>query len=109
MENFHPIPIPLTIDYYHRIFQHPGETRLYTSISKHFYFRAMRNVITKFIKTCDICQRVKGTFPRLGHIPMKQAEMNPWEEVQIDLVGSWTFQIPPKWSVSKNVVEVTRK
>jgi len=60
----------------------------------------MRSAINSFIKTCDICQRIKGLFPRLGHLPVKQAEVNPWDEVQIDLVGPWTFQIPPKWSVS---------
>jgi len=31
---------------------------------------------------------------------VKQTEVNPWDEVQIKLVGPWTFQIPPKWSVS---------
>jgi len=66
----------------------------------HFYFTSMRSAINRFIKTCDICQRVKGPFPRLGHLPVKQAEVNPWNEVQIDLLGPWTFQIPPKWSVS---------
>jgi len=60
----------------------------------------MRSAINSFIKTCDICQRVKGRFPRLGHLPVKKTEVNPWDEVQIDLVGPWTFQIPPKWSVS---------
>ena len=60
----------------------------------------MRTLINDFVKKCDICQRVKGPFPRLGHLPIKATETNPWEEVQIDLVGPWTFKIPPKWSVS---------
>jgi len=92
--------IPMTIEYYHRILHHPGSTKLHSAISKHFYFRSMRDTINRFVKSCDICQRVKGPFPRLGHLPVKQAEVNPWDEVQIDLVGPWTFQIPPKWSVS---------
>jgi len=89
-----------TIDYYHRILHHPGATRLHQSISTRFYFSSMRSAINSFIKACDICQRVKGPFPRLGRLPVKQAEVNPRDEVQIDLVGPWTFQIPPKWSVS---------
>ena len=60
----------------------------------------MRTFINNFVKKCDICQRVKGPFPRLGHLPLKATELNPWEEVQVDLVGPWTFQLPPKWSVS---------
>ena len=73
-----------------RILHHPGATRLHQSISKHFYCYSMRSAINSFIKTCDICQRFKGPFPRLGHLSVNQ----------IDLVGPWTFQIPPKWSVS---------
>jgi len=92
--------IPITIEYYHHILHHPGSTRLQTAISNHFFFRSMRNIINQFVKKCDICQRVKGPFPRLGHLPIKTTEVNPWEEVQIDLVGPWTFQLPPKWSVS---------
>ena len=60
----------------------------------------MRKLINNFVKKCDICQRVKGPFPKLGHLPLKATERNPWEEVQVDLVGPWTFNIPPKWSVS---------
>ena len=92
--------IATTIEYYHRLLHHPGSTKLYYVISNHFYFRSMRAVINNFVKKCDICQRVKGPFPRLGHLPLKATELNPWDEVQVDLVGPWTFQIPPKWSVS---------
>ena len=92
--------IPTTIAFYHRILHHPGSTRLYNIISNHFYFRSMRTIINNFVKKCDICQRVKGPFPRLGHLPIKATEANPWEEIQVDLVGPWTFQLPPKWSVS---------
>ena len=60
----------------------------------------MRKLINNFVKTCDICQRVKSPFPRLGHLPLKATELNLWDEVQVDLVGPWTFQLPPKWSVS---------
>ena len=92
--------IPTTIEYYHRLLHHPGSTKLYYVISNHFYFRSMRAVINNFVKTCDICQRVKGPFPKLGHLPLKPTEINPWEEVQVDLVGPWAFKIPPNWSVS---------
>jgi len=65
----------------------------------------MRSAINSFIKSCDICQRVKGPFPRLGNLPVKKPEINPWDEVQIDLIGPWTFQNPPKWSVSVLVLK----
>ncbi len=87
--------VPITISYYHRILHHPGSTRLYNAISNHFYFRSMRSQINQFTKKCDIRQRVKGPFPKLGHLPLKSTELKPWQEVQIDLVGPWTFQIPP--------------
>ena len=99
MEDFHP-NFAHSNEYYYRIFHHSGSTKLHSAISKHFYFRSMRDTINRFVKSCDICQRVKGPFPHLGHLSVKQTEVNPWDEVQIDLVGPWTFQIPPKWSVS---------
>jgi len=67
---------------------------------KPFLFYINSKYHQSIYKTCDICQRIKGPFPRLGHLPVKKGEINPWEEVQIDLVGPWTFQIPPKWFVS---------
>jgi len=38
--------------------------------------------------------------PKLGKLPPKETEQNPWEEVQVDLIGPWEFKIN-----SKNIVK----
>ena len=93
------IPVSLvnaTINWFHRVLCHPGATRMYFTISRNFYFPKMKNLIEDFVKTCDICQRIKVSFPGQGRVPPKLAEKNPWEEVQTDLIGPWEFKFSSK-------------
>ena len=85
-----------TINWFHRVLCHPGATRMYFTISRNFYFPKMKNLIEDFVKTCDICQRIKVSFPGQGRVPPKLAEKNPWEEVQTDLIGPWEFKFSSK-------------
>ena len=91
------------LEWFHRVLNHPGATRMYRTIGIHFYFPNMKAIIEDYCKTCDICQRIKGPFPKLGHLPLKVAEQNPWEEVQVDLVGPWMFKFA-KWQVNVNAI-----
>lgn len=92
------------LTWFHRVLQHPGATRMINTINRHFYFPNMKTVIEQHVRTCDICQRIKGPFPKIGQVPMKLAEGNPWEEVQVDLVGPWFFKFPPKWEIKINAI-----
>ena len=97
------IPVTLvqpTLEWFHHTLNHPGSTRMLSTINKHFWFPKMRIKVEEHVKTCDICQRIKGPFPKLGKLPIKHNENNPWEEVQVDLVGPWQFKLNPKWKVS---------
>ena len=42
-------------------------------------------------RSTPLCQKIKGRFPKLGHLPPKSNEINSWEEVKVDLVGPWIF------------------
>jgi hypothetical protein len=84
--------VNLAISWFHRLLRHPGATRMYFTMSRHFYFPNMKQMIIDYVKTCDICQRSKVSFPGLGDVPPKLAEQNPWEEVQTDLIGPWEFK-----------------
>lgn len=89
-----------SLDWFHRVLNHPGFVRMIGTIGRHFWFPRMRLVIEEYVRHCDICQRIKGPFPKLGKLPVKTHENNPWEEVQVDLVGPWKFKYPPKWQIS---------
>ena len=95
--------VKVMLEWYHRILNHPGASRMYRTMGMHFYFPNMKSIVEDYCKTCDICQRIKGPFPKLGQLPMKQPEMNPWEEVQVDLIGPWVFKFG-KWEVSVNAI-----
>ena len=93
-----------SLSWFHRILRHPGATRMFYTISRNFYFPKMKETITEFVKTCDICQRIKVSFPGLGEVPPKLAENNPWEEVQTDLIGPWEFKFSSKVSFKISAV-----
>ena len=88
--------VKMALKFFHRILRHPGSARMYFTMSRHFYFPNMKQVIIDFVKTCDICQRCKISFPGLGKVPPKLADQNPWEEVHTDLIGPWEFKFSTK-------------
>ena len=93
------------LEWFHRVLNHPGATRMYRTMGIHFYFPNMKSIVEDYCKTCDICQRIKGPFPKFGQLPMKSAESNPWEEVQVDLIGPWMFKFA-KWQITVNALTV---
>ena len=40
---------------------HQGRDRTYLKLSRHVYWPGMSRSIQQFVKTCDRCQRVKGS------------------------------------------------
>ena len=54
----------------------------------------MRADIRTLIKFCKTCQEAKKSSIRYGHLPPKQAETTPWNQVQVDCIGPYTvYQI----------------
>ena len=68
-------------------------TRLYNTISIHFYFKSLKNRIETFIQLCDTCQRTKLPGIGYGQLPPQDALIAPWFEVAIDLIGPWQVTI----------------
>ena len=76
------IPISLqkrVITWYHGILCHPGIIRTEETIKQHFYWRNMRDQITKDVSLCGVCQSTKKQTKRYGLMPEKEAEFKPWE------------------------------
>ena len=90
------IPQPLlieTIIWYHLTLNHPGSTRLYNTITLHFYHPKLQNEINNVTKRCDTCQRYKHPTRGYGHLPPKEVTFHPWETVATDLIGPWKITL----------------
>ena len=72
------------ISWCHQILLHIGMTRLYNTISVHFYHKSLKNRIETFIQSCDLCQRTKLPGLGYGQLPPQDALIAPWFEVDID-------------------------
>ena len=77
------------INCYHQILSHIGITRLYHTISVHFYHKSLKNRIETFIQSCDFCQQTKLPGIGYGQLPPQDALIAQWFEVAIDLIGPW--------------------
>ena len=52
----------------------------------------MCNHITKFVETCNRCQKGKSAKRKYEHLPPKIATVNPWNQVCVDLIGPYTIK-----------------
>ena len=68
-------------------------TRLYYTISVHFYHPSLKNRIETFIQSCNTCKCTKLPGIGYGHTPPRDALLTPWFEVAIDLIGPWQVTI----------------
>jgi hypothetical protein len=77
---------------------HPGETRTIKTIEQHFHWQTLSCNVKQFIQTCQTCQHYKRQCKNYGHLPTKiQRDIEPWNEVHVDLIGPWIIpQCPSK-------------
>ena len=80
------------VEWYHTVLCHVGETRTEETIKQHMTWPGLREDVRKYIKTCDQCQRLKKSQKKYGHVPPKEAEVDPWEILQVDLIGPYTIR-----------------
>lgn len=81
-----------TVEWYHSTLCHPGATRTEETIKQHLTWTNMRNDVREIIKKCPNCQRQKRVQLKYGHLPPKEAEVQPWEILQVDLIGPYTIR-----------------
>ena len=53
----------------------------------------MKNDIQQFVKKCPTCQMTKRNKSKYGHLPAKDAEAVPWNQLCVDLVGPYKIPI----------------
>ena len=74
------------IRWFHLLLNHPGSTRLHDTISSRFYNNNLNRLCKNYICP-DNCTMYKHQGRGHGYLPSRQAPMNPFENLQIDLIG----------------------
>jgi hypothetical protein len=85
--------VPSALRWFHQLLMHSGSTSMLQTMNKHFTFPKMRSTIEDFVKRCDTCQRTKSSSARDGLLPLKDPELDPWYQVQVDLIGPWQVDL----------------
>jgi transposase InsO family protein len=80
-----------TVEYYHQLLMHPGETRTELTISQHYYWKNMRQTCHRICSKCTTCQRTKPKLKKYGQVSEKNPDVIPWKTVCIDLIGPYEF------------------
>jgi hypothetical protein len=61
-------------------------------MAQHYTWKGMRKAVQDVCKRCSWCQLNKSKNQKLGHLPEKIAEVNPWERVCIiNIIGPYTI------------------
>ena len=81
------------IDWYHQVLSHTGYMRIYGTISSIMHHEKLKSRCQERIKSCNICQRSKLPGRGYGHLPPREANNMPWQEIAVDLIGPWTLKI----------------
>ena len=81
------------IRWYHLALSHIGMTRLYDTMSMHFYNPKLKNKIEDIIGRCDTCQRQKLVGRGHGETAPREAALLPWRDIAVDLIGPWTIEV----------------
>jgi transposase InsO family protein len=92
------------LEWYHTKLVHPGVHRLYNTLRQHYTWPKMMDMIRKYTKKCDPCQKGKRGLRGVGKIPMKDVETEPWKDIAVDCSGPWAAKIDGKkvifWSLT---------
>ena len=83
--------IDRVVTWYHEVLGHCGTNRLYDTIRQHFYYPNLRIKCEEY--QCEICQKNKLLGAGYGHLPPRHANLVPWEEVMVDLIGPWKVKV----------------
>ena len=83
-----------TVDWYHKILCHQGETRTDHTLRQHFYWKGLCTTVHYVCKKCPTCQRAKIANQKYGKLPPKQAKTNSWDTLYVDLISP--YKIPQK-------------
>ena len=80
------------LEWYHTTLLHPGINRTEETIRQHLWWSTIRQDVLNYVSKCDTCQRFKKQKKKYGHLPVKEAESEPWERLSVDLIGPYKIE-----------------
>ena len=81
-----------TINEYRQVLSHTGYVMIYGTISYLMYHPKLKERCQARILPRDSCQRTKVPGRGYGHLPPRDANNMPWQEITIDLVDPWALK-----------------
>jgi hypothetical protein len=97
------------IIWYHETLCHPGINRTEETIGQYLWWPKLREQVTEFVTQCPTCQKNKKQRKKYGHLPIKEAESDPWEVLCVDLIGPYAIRRAGKSSSRKGIKTLTVK
>jgi hypothetical protein len=81
--------------WYHAYLQHPGITRMESTLRQNLTWPNIINDVEAAVKNCHECQIGKKVRTKYGELPEKLSEIPiDWNRVDVDLIGPLTINIP---------------
>ena len=70
-----------------------GAGKLYKMISRTFVHPNLHTACKEYVDNCDVCKRMKSGHRQEGQLAPRIAITAPWEEVHVDCIGIWRFEV----------------
>ena len=95
--------------------EHPGQKRLYETLSARYHNPHLRSKCDKYV--CTECQKHKADGKGWGLLPEREVTAEPFTDVAVDLVGPWKITVGSKTiefnaltciDMTTNLVELVR-
>jgi hypothetical protein len=81
---------------------HQGPEKLWQKLSMKFYWKRMKADLTKFVQTCNVCQKIKSpNFNKYRYLIPNPIPSRPYQSVVMDFI----VNLP--WSDGFNMIHVT--
>eukprot|EP00957_Ditylum_brightwellii_P071378 5426360-Ditylum_brightwellii.AAC.1 len=71
---------------------YPGLTKTEATTRQYFTWKNLRHSVEQVCKKTHASQLTKKLDPKIGHLSVKQAEINPWDTLCIYLIQPYTIQ-----------------
>ena len=65
---------------------HQGRHRTYTRMCRHVYWPGMCMDVQRYVRSCDLCQRMKGGRRNNGLLHPLPVPDRPWQDISMDLI-----------------------
>ena len=83
-----------TMEWFHMVTGHPGQKRLFLTLSAKYHHDKLRYYCDRYL--CTDCQKHKLDGRGYGLLPEREIRSEPFEEVAVDLIGPWKIPVRGK-------------